>query len=483
MYRENSRASRPSRRRILTGAVGAGAALSLSPLAGLAAAGEGPEANILLAVCDALRADRLGCYGYRRRLPDGTVGSPTPFIDRLAAGGVVFENCIAQSSWTQTSMASMLYSAWPVIKGDFHGFAYFPRDSHALEEATPGLKRFGIQANPYLKSPCFRDRFEVYKFVKDKEYAPAALLNDTFDWHVTPPVRRGEKFLCYIHYMEPHEPYIYEHDFRGAFTPEGWRYVHPSGVNDMLLSSNDRNGRVRRPPPDRLALQLEGTSRAYDEDVMSLDRELEDLFNWLDELGVREETIVIFTSDHGQAFGEHGWCGHKVTLYQEEIHIPLIIAGPGIPAGERVTAQVRGVDVVPTLAALAGRSVSGLVGRPLLPASRVEAAGNRPAYSCCDFARYGEAERLLTCLLTPEREKYIRVAQKDHTLLREELYDLAADPHERKDLAGDSPERLKELSRRMDALEAANYWRHDAAKSEQVDEETEKQLRSLGYLQ
>ena len=160
----------------------------------------------------------------------------------------------------------------------------------------------------------------------------------------------------------------------------------------------------------------------------------------------------------------------------------MIIKGPGVPAATRVATQVRSVDILPTIAALSGVSAPGMVGAPLLPVHRVEASGNREAYSCCDYAKYGKVFRLLTCLVTKERLKYVRILTKEHKLLREELFDLAADPAEEHDLAAGRADDVKALSARMEAFEKKAYWSGSALKTQGLDEETKRQLESLGYL-
>jgi arylsulfatase A-like enzyme len=404
-----------------------GALLAVSPLSRLLGAAPSENINVLLLVCDALRPDRLGCNGYKRNLPGGGRGSTTRFIDGLAERGVVFENCIAQASWTQTSMAR---------------HRYLPAD----------------------------------------DYASAKLLNDEFDWEAADLARAGKPFFAYIHYMEPHGPYTHEHQFRGALAPPDWQYARPFVICRRLSRYHDDTGKVTAQMPAGEQAAVLGMSDACDEDVMYMDVQIGRLLGMLRRYGVLDRTYVILTADHGQSFGEHGWCGHKMSLYGEEINVPLIITGPGLGAGGRVKAQVRAVDILPTIAALSGVSVEGLAGAPLLPAARVASAGNREAYSCCDYARYGDERRLLTCLVTPERMKYIRIMTRQRELLREELFDLNSDPSENNDLAAERGGVVKETSARMDALEKKNYWGRSERPETEMDEQTRRQLESLGYL-
>lgn len=471
----------PSRRLFLAGTAGAGAALAIWPLERILGAETSLDTNVILIVCDALRADRLGCYGYRREV-DSEMRSTTPVIDSLAERGVLYENCVSQSSWTRTSITALLYSAWPVIKGDRHCSDYVPEGSRALKTASPGVTHIAFQANPHLRSKIHTRVFDHYSFLRRKSYALAEEMNGQFDWEVPDLLRENKKILAYIHYMDPHEPYNLKHQFRGKFAPKSWKYSHPSAVNRTLVPFHNDTGKFVRELPAADRVWFSGMAAAYDEDVMYLDVFLGKLLDLLSHYGIADETTLILTADHGQAFGEHGWCGHKMTLYQEEIHVPLIIVGPGIPKGRRVKAQVRSIDIVPTIAALAGTGVPGLAGAPLLPTERVEAGENRPAYSCCDYAKYGEDQRLITCLVSQERMKYIRTLTKNHKLLREELFDLNADPLEKDDLISSRPEAARRIARQMDDLEASNFWRKYNHTEEKPSDKDKEQLHSLGYL-
>ncbi len=471
-----------SRRDFAKAAAGAGFAAAVSPLSKILAAPSREEINIVLVVCDALRADRLGCYGYKRALPGGRSGSTTPFMDSLAKRGVLYENCISQSSWTQTSMVSMFHSAWPVIKGTEHCYAYVREDSRALQSSTPGMKRLAFQANPYLNEPFFVNMWDYHKFAPAKEYTGAKLMNDEFDWEVPDVVREDKPFIAYIHYMEPHEPYTHKHEFRGTLAAKDWQYFHPLALCGRVSRYHDDTGKVVAEIPAADVAAITGMGDAYDEDVMYMDQQMAGLFELMQGYKILDRTFVIITADHGQSFGEHGWCGHKQSLYQEEIHIPLLIVGPGVPKGERVATQVRALDIMPTIAALSGVSVQGLAGGPLLPVDRVVAGGSREAYSCCDHARFGDLLRLLNCLVTRDRMKYVRILSQGQVLLREELFDLNSDPSEKKDLSAERPEVMKEISARMDELQKKNYWEWQTEREAKFDEESKRQLESLGYV-
>ena len=269
---------------------------------------------------------------------------------------------------------------------------------------------------------------------------------------------------------------------QGMFAPPDWKYMHPILVNKQLVPYRDDTGRVTADAPADMTKLMAGMSDAYDEAVMYLDKHLDKVFELLKLYRIDDRTTIILTSDHGQSFGEHGWCGHKVTLYEPEVHVPLIIMGPDIPKGVRVKAQVRNVDIMPTIAAILGGEAKGWAGAPLLPAQRVEGQGNRFAYSCCDYTIYGDVNRLLTCLVTTKRQKYIRVLTTDHKLLREELYDLEADPDEGRNIISANTGLAREISERMDALEASNYWRTTSGGAPAMDKSTRDALKALGYV-
>ncbi|HLK12683.1 MAG TPA: sulfatase-like hydrolase/transferase [Candidatus Binatia bacterium] len=429
--------------------------------------------SVLVVLVDALRADRLGCYGAEP--------SPSPTLDRLAAGGLVFDAAVSQAPWTAPAVATYFTGLNPRSHGVLgaesdevpgsadHGQAIFLADAHrtlAEEAARAGITTLGVSSNPLVsRGTNFAQGFEVFReFGWDparRNWADAAEVTAA----ALDALRaaRGRRFLAYVHFMEPHDPYTPDADLRPPA---------PAGVDPLVaagqahaLAAAQRRGAPAPGPRDLAYLRA-----LYDAEIRTWDRQLGALLDGLGRLGLRDSTVVVVLADHGEEFEEHGWLTHRVQLYDELIRVPLVIAGPGIPRG-RVEAQVQGIDVFPTLAALLGVAVPpGLPGRDALATPRAE----RPAVAETEFGLgAGGGTTELLALRRPPWKLIWAPASGRH-----ELYDLAHDPGEHHDRFADAPEGAAL------AAELAG-WRATAPsppRAQGRDPALEQKLRALGYV-
>ena len=424
-----------------------------------------PDApNVLLLLVDTLRADQLGCYG--------AAPSPSPSLDRLARQGLVFESAIAQAPWTVPSVASIFTGLHPTS----HGLTGDRVQASFLADTLPtlaahaeqgGITTIGVSANFVVSRETNLARgFETFIALPEnrdsREEARASDVNGVFlDWlHQNP----GRRFLAYLHYMEPHEPYDPPAALRPV-PPEGIAPAVARGhVKDLMLAINHG----RHAPLGPAAV---GHLRAlYQAEVRTWDTALGGLLEGLAAAGVRESTVILVTADHGEEFQEHGRLGHGTQLYDELLRVPLVIAGPGIVPG-RVAEQAQGIDVFPTVSALLGLPPPpGLEGQNLLAARAA-----RPAISETRNAigPDGTEIRLLS-LRTPEWKLIHAPA-----LGRSELYDLAHDPGEHDDRFGAVPQGAA-------LRETLAAW-ESAAPSPPVmtyyDPAFPEKLRALGYVE
>jgi len=327
---------------------------------------------VVLVLIDALRPDRLGCYGYRRKIA-GRTGSPSHNIDRPAASGTLFETCISQSNWTPVSMFSMLYGVnphRPPGENDplGHGFVdpwtknLYPSKSflYTLNRARgEGLTwdTRAIFTNPYLKTARFHAIFEDVSlptpdFPPPRGYADAFQVNAEVAQEIAAfknaAGRAGERrclFLC-AHHMDVHGP-----------DPVPPCYYDVLATDSM---DNERDPVIHRPPSrggeweEGDAAHLRRLSDNYDARLMHLDAAFGELLRLIrSELDMRK-TLVIVAADHGESLGEKGFIGHGFGVYQPEIHVPLIPAGRGVPRGARVGGITRNLDIMAALAAFWG---------------------------------------------------------------------------------------------------------------------------------
>ncbi|MBI5504201.1 MAG: sulfatase-like hydrolase/transferase [Deltaproteobacteria bacterium] len=391
------------------------------------------RANLILVTVDTLRADHLGAYGYTR--------DTSPFMDSLAARSVVFEEVTAQSSWTKTSMASMLTSTYPELNGVRGADHLLPTDLPTLAGVLEqqGYFTAGVQTNPWLLPRFqFSRGFAEYQWLQAAP--PAARVNERA---VEILNRRGEApFFLYLHYMDVHHPY----------TPSG---------------AYRRFGTL---PAD-----------AYDGEIRSLDDQLAGLYQSLAEKGLLDNTLFVIASDHGEEFGEHGGSFHGGTLYYEQLRVPLILDWKGrLPAGRRVAGPIRNLDVAPTLLDLLDVAVpprfQGVSWKQRILSPGTAASGDVAVFSQTGLNDVAPDSDLIS--VEVGNWKFI----KDRRSTWNRLFDRSVDAAEQRDLSTSRTEIRADLERRCDEFLASNEQGRSANDTATVDPAVAEQLRSLGYL-
>jgi arylsulfatase A-like enzyme len=384
--------------------------------------------NLLFVVVDTLRADHLGVYGHPR---------PTsPQLDRFAREAAVFEQAHSHSPWTMPSVASMFTSLEPKD----HGIANWkqPLDTRLLTLAEH-LKAHGYRTEGYVSHGVlsrlyqFDQGFDVYdSSVVDgrlpRDVTTAREVTELAIAALRRPLR--EPFFLWVHYFDPHDAYL----------------AH-AGLD------------FGTQPVDR-----------YDSEIAWTDRQLGRLLDALRESGRLERTIVVVLADHGEGFGAHRQLYHTSTLFQELLHVPLIVRVPGFPP-QRVPDVVAESDVAPTLLALLGLPVPPeFRGRALkFERGRFRTGGERMVVA--ETQRFADLRSL--------RAGRFKLIQ-DRATGRQRLFDLQADPDEQANLAKQRPDLVERLQAALDAHYASGSTR---APEKELPEDLERDLRSLGYIQ
>jgi arylsulfatase A-like enzyme len=405
--------------------------------------------NIVLIVIDTLRADWMSAYGFHQET--------TPEIKRWAAKGVLFERNLAQSSWTKMSMASMLTSLWPqshAIRkyGDGLGTAAVTL-AEALQDA--GYETYAVQTNGWLHQTFgFHQGFQHYvfptgraapKIPKATVWAHAdRVLEETTRLLDHRPTDRP--FFLYVHFMDVHE------------------YAAP---NEFKTFGTDGPGAYR------------GAIRWLDDAVSRVRGEL-------DRVGVLEETVILLTSDHGEAFGENGKSGHALNVLTAVLHVPLVIRFPFETEPVRIPTQVRNLDVAPTLLDIAGVPIpTSFEGESLLPL--ITASGPDLA-TAPDRISYAD----LGLPLFPDASIQTSVNTGSWTLARnldpdpqpgQQLYDRTIDPGENVDLVEREPDEARRLAAILDAYLARESVPGVLAEEVRIAPEIANKLRALGYME
>lgn len=409
--------------------------------------------NVLLVVIDTLRADFLPTYGH----PNASA----PRLDALAREGVVFERAVSPSSWTKTSMASLFTSRDPLSHGVLEVPARLPGDLATLPQAfyQAGYRTLGVNTNPWLRPQFGFDRgfegYETASMVAASEVTARALA-------VVGDGGGKRPAFLFVHYFDPHAPYEPSREFFSA-PPVVVPGEGPVRDDDL----------ARRYLRRQLAgAEVEARVRAlYEAEIRQTDAGVGALLDGLRAKGFLDDAIVVVTSDHGEAFGEHGRTMHGADLYPEVVHVPLIFYGPQrLPRGVRLATRVGTIDVGPTLLALAGVPVPPeFEGRALLPMEpgRLEDGVVTSAVGPND--------------VIPDAE-WVGVTSARHFFVRErrsqrgEFYDLAADPGARTDLGADRPEAAAYAERAARERRASPV---DVA----IPPETIEALKAVGYFQ
>ncbi|MCH8889547.1 MAG: sulfatase [Myxococcales bacterium] len=415
------------------------------------------DLNVVFILVDTLRADRMSLYGYERQT--------TPVIDELAKHGIVFERVIAQSSWTKTSMASLWTGTYPAAHGVLRFDNAIPDDAVMPAEIfkEAGYRTVGIWRNGWVAPNFgFGQGFDVYYTPKAgvdarlQRHSPGAASIGGTDEDVFIAARDflehfgQEKFFLYLHLMDLHQ-YVFDDD-ADAFGPT--------------------------------------YSDAYDKAIDWTDRVIGAIVDALDAAGALPRTVIAISSDHGEAFLEHGREGHAYDLHREVVEVPYVIIPPLIlDRGIRVEQTIANVDVWPTLLDLVGLPpLPGVDGRSMLPLI-LAAGGASPEHAPADLARPvvshldqhwgGRAEAREWVSLTDGDSRLILQSDHPNSVA---FYDWSSDPREAMNRAAENPPELKPMLEWVDRYlkDSEPPWGVESPTIE-IDELRLHQLRALGY--
>lgn len=445
------------------------------------------QPNIVLIAIDTLRADHLGSYGYER---------PTsPNIDRLAEQGMLFEHCYSPASWTLPVFTSMFTGYYAAVHGVTHRdrllAASIPTITERMKEQ--GYYTAAVVSNPFLSAKYgFGRGFDLYDDFSvffEAELALLAIDPDPATGRVNEMVTgeavtdqakilmqraadSGRPYFVFIHYFDPHDSYIPPPPFDRKFDPN---YDGPIDGRGIPVMRNN-------PPEGR---DLEHLIARYDGEIAYQDMLLGKLMDTLDELGDPANTITILTSDHGEAWGEHGMLLHGNSPYREEVWVPMIWRWPGVwPEGHRVAQPVSMMDIAATLRDLLG--LEGLEGMQAASLQALLEGGD--AYEGTVLSERGLGTDHHVALTMGGRRLHARfvndIRASDVTF---EGYDLRTDPWEQRDLYNRSPRGFAEMQQMMHDIWNRSRRLHDHFDVEheqnpvQLSDDERQRIEGLGY--
>jgi len=437
----------------------------------------GEEELYVLLIVDTLRRDALGCYGREE--------AQTPRIDALAAEGVRFEQAIATSGWTLPSVASMLTGTWPQLHKALGKNTRLTPVTDDLPLAAEVFREAGFGtvglANAAFLSPILGlDRgFDVFdhRHAYNQEIRRADETVDTALAEVA--ARPADDLFLLVHLFDAHLDYDPPDGFLDPFVGDRREPAPPLSMKECLELAGD-DALLPPAPAD-----VDYARGLYQGEVAFVDGAVGRLVDGLEELGRWERTTLALVSDHGEEFWEHGGFEHGHTLYNELVQVPLLVRTPATAVGATrvVEHQVRTIDIMPTLFELAGvEAPASFEGRSLLDDLR----GERPARIPPAFTQgtlYGAAKMSWR---TAKHHLIIDQARQGPEAV--ELYDIAADPRETRNIAAKEPALRDRILAELQAFHGDLSLRARSISVPEIQDlspsnrdEIMKSLEALGY--
>jgi len=433
--------------------------------------------KVVLILLDTVRADHLGCYGYAQ--------AATKNIDKLAAAGARFVQAVSAIPETGPSVSSLFTGLYPINHGHRDNVTVLGDESVTLADI---LRRNGYETVAFTEAFPFydlrllrgfnhnaerpREAIDEHDNLKSKLKGPLAWLEENKD----------KKFFAFIHFFNAHMPYTppvqsrrtaslnYHGPFTGDFPP-----VFGLWAKKIPIGEKDREFMVS----------------LYDDEIGFLDQAVGGILDELKKMGLDRKTLIVLTADHGEALGEHDYYfDHGDLLYENQIRVPFIIRYPGMPdPGKTIEPQVRTVDLMPTILQVLNVKYSGMIdGASLLPLIHGKKAspGTGYAFSETDtisFANlncrgYIEGVAGKHTSVRTDNFKLIYIPKRPEPLY--ELYDLKRDPRETTNIVGENVAEADELKRVL--FRWLSRPRRPPTPREKLGEETQKILKSLGYI-
>jgi len=459
-----------------------------------------PPQGVILIMVDTLRSDHLEAYGYER--------STAPNLSALAAGGVRFADGVAQATWTKVSSSSILTSLYP----SSHGVAEFADRIPSSAVTMAEVFRQAGYATLSFSSVLFTGKFTNLHQGFEELHEAASVGSDiaaktarVYTDRLLPWLdeHRDVPFFVFFHVFDPHDPYEPAPPYNTLWFDPSAKSEHETHMGKVRQSIQDPLLKAFGMPNKAELLDagidpdvyMKRQIAWYDGSIRGFDVELGRLMERLGELGLREKTLVVFASDHGEEFLEHGRSFHGQSVYGELTRVPLLVSWPGtIPANRVIEDAVQTIDIMPTVLELSDLPLpAGMQGESLVPyllAEENDQVGKRPAISeraatspnVGNPPPFGEESFAIVW----EGWKLIHNTKRSGEHPEFELYDQKKDPLDHRNLAEENPEVVQRLSEQLAA------WRRqamalrleaDAQATEGMSAEELERLRSLGYIQ
>ncbi len=434
-----------------------------------------PAKNVVVLLVDTLRASKLRPWNPSSRVR-------TPVLEELAQHSAVFERGQSTENWTKPAVGAILTGLHPIDHQARTQSAVLSDSALMVSEhfKANGFATGGFIANGYISDRFgFDQGWDRYKnFIREEGASSEAadVFREAADWAIE---HKDERFFLYVHTIDPHVPYDPEEEFVSMYDPRP-NYdgqVRPRMTGELLHDAKKNPPQVTFTRSDVIRLRA-----LHDGEITQHDRHMGTFIERLKQAGIWDDTVFVFVSDHGEEFHEHGSWGHGHSIYQELLHVPLMIHREGVVPARRVPTTVSTLDVAPTVCELAGiEPMPNIAGRSLVPLLYGQSRPG-PAVAMSEFL---DERRVITA------GRYKFFVRGNLTV---SMFDLQEDPGEQNQL---SPSDFPIAARYLRTLQgqflgASNraQWL-DAEQSQapalqagevQMDDELQQQLRELGYL-
>lgn len=441
------------------------------------------ELNVFLLTVDALRADHCSWLGYNR--------DTTSRIHEFAEDAIQFRECISVSSHTPEAMPPIL-SGYRPARFAANGFRAIKEPLLAERLAGAGYATGGFHSNPYLSEAYGFDRgfetfdddlligrnrffafaqraLEKYVFKRGEYYARADEINQrSLDW--LDRLDGDRPFFLWNHYMDVHGPY----------------HAPTRYWADESLSASEAEALYRRAvntPAEITEREQKLLYDSYDDEIRWLDEQVRSFFYSLRARDLFEDSLVILTADHGDAFGEHGYYTHPRYLHESLIHVPLLVSLPGNSVEKVVTSPVSTLDIVPTIFKYVSITVDNLPGTPLVDGTIIPDREDTIVYASATGTNEDNGIRRFAARSARWKATLERVIDSGE-IRNERLFDLQRDPDEQKEhnFTEEGAERVFEQLREFSASQLASV-NEDAILGRLADQHTgiNERLEALGY--
>jgi arylsulfatase A-like enzyme len=476
-------------------------------------AGKRPQ-GVIIIQADTLRRDHLDVHGYERET--------APVLRRMAEEGVLFRDHVVQATWTKVSTPSLMTSLYPSTHGVLEFMDRLPAAAQTLAESYREAGHATVSYSSVLFTGQFTNLHQGFEelheqgSVQDRESSKTAreFTDRLLEWIER---HRDVPFFAFLHVFDPHDPYE-------PYSPYDTLWADPSKKEEHTRQTEE----VRKVIADPLLKQFGMPTRDdllkagvdpdayvahdkdwYDGSIRAMDVEIGRLLERLRHLGLDEDTLVLFTSDHGEEFLEHGRTFHGQSVYGELTNVPLIMRWPGVlPQGRVIDETVQNIDIMPTLLDLSGLPhPEGLQGQSLMPLIVPEDEGRRQAGRGLGAVAAAEgwvprpaiSEKAPTQAADgsppPRETESYAIVDGDWKLIHNriraegapefELYDAGRDPLNLNDVASEHPDVVARLARLLEGwkqMADAARLKPDSEAGQGLSQEELQRLRSLGYI-